>query len=346
MSARQTRPRQADTHVRRGAGVGGPAGAWRRALLGAGLVVACGCASTLLRPERAPHAVEPLPATLAAYYDYPDHAPQATRELVRRSGKVAEYLVRFPLSSSGFEPTEPVVEFEWFETSGAGRRPAILLNPILGGDYPLERGICRFFAAHGFHVALVHRKTLKIAPDQAPDYIELLLRQGVVRIRQVVDWMAAQETVDPARLGSFGISMGGIAGVLAAAIEPRLKAHVIGLAGGGVADILVSTHDSLLAKPRSRYLRARRMELKDLDAALRQAIVTDPIRLAPYVDPARLLMIMAVFDRTIGRGNALRLWQALGRPQTAWLPLGHYTSYLALPYVKRASLCHFRRNLP
>jgi hypothetical protein len=57
------------------------------------------------------------------------------------------------------------VEVEWFESTEPGRRPAILFNPILGGDYPLERGICRFLASHGFHVAMVRRKTLKISPE-------------------------------------------------------------------------------------------------------------------------------------------------------------------------------------
>ena len=85
-----------------------------------------------------------------------------------------EFAVQFPLSAEGFEPTEPVVEFEWFESTQPGRRPAILFNPILGGDYPLERGVCRFLARHGFHVAMVYRKTLKIAPEHPVDRIELL----------------------------------------------------------------------------------------------------------------------------------------------------------------------------
>ena len=309
------------------------------------LLLSAGCGSTAALRSGAPRKALPLPPEMAAYYDYPDHSPKATRELLRVSHGVREQRVRFPLSATGFEPTEPVVEIEWFQADRPGRRPAILFNPILGGDYPLERGICLYLARHGFHVALIHRKTLKIAPEHGVAHIELLLRQGVLRMRQAVDWMGAQEEVDPARLGSFGISMGGIASALAAAVEPRLKVHVIGLAGGSIADILVATHDPLLAKPRSRYLAARRLRLSELDAELRRAVVTDPIRLAPYVDPSRILMIMAGFDRTIGRANALRLWQALGRPRAVTLPLGHYTSYLALPYVKRISLRQFQREL-
>ena len=299
------------------------------------LTALSGCAYARLHAS--PTAVRPLPTDVAAYYDYPNHAPQATVTPVRSQRAFRESLVQFPLSvPSGFEPTEPVVELEWFESATPGRRPAILFNAILGGDYPLERGICRYLAARGFHVALVHRRTLKISPEHDVAHLEALLRQGILRIRQVVDWMAAQERVDPERLGSFGISMGGMASVMAAAVEPRLKAHVIALAGGSIPDILMSSHDRLLTKPRARYLARNHMDAKTLDELTRQAVRTDPIALSPYVDRTRLLMFIALADRTVGRANAFRLWDALGKPRAVFLPTGHYTALLSLPYLKRA----------
>lgn len=317
-----------------------------RALLlaAAGALLLSGCAH--LRAHGGATAPRPLPDDLAAYYSYPAAPAQAMVTLIGTRHGVRESLVRFPLSApQGFEPTEPVVEFEWFESSRPGRRPAILLNPILGGDYPLERGMCRFFARHGYHVALVHRKTLKVSPEHRIDRMELLLRQGVIRVRQVVDWIQARETVDPQRIGSFGLSMGGMVSTMAAAVEPRLRVHVIALAGGSLADILGSTHDTLLTKPMARYLARNRMDMATLERLLRQHVKTDPLLLAPYVDPSNLLMIIAWFDRTVGRENSLRLWRALRRPEAVFLPFGHYTSYLAIPYVERQALRFFNRRL-
>ncbi len=307
------------------------------------LLVLGGCAYAPLRATI--QDPSPLPDEIAAYYDYPDHTPEATVTPVRERRRYHEFLVRFPLSTSGFEPTEPMVEFEWFESTKPGRRAAILFNPILGGDYPLERGICRYLAANGFHVALVHRKTLKISPEHELTRIELLLRQGIVRIHQIVDWMAAHDRVDPERMGSFGISMGAIASVIVAAVEPRLKAHVAALPGGSIPDILVGSKDSLLAKPRKRYLTGNEMTLGTMETQLRQFIRTDPIRLAPYVDPDELLMLIAVFDRTIGRANGLRLRKALRYPRTVFLPTGHYTAYLLLPYIRYDGLRFLRNRL-
>lgn len=310
------------------------------------LTVLPGCAwapsRVLPRPDLARSG---LPADTAAYYDYPRRTADARILRVREDRGSREWLVQFPLSTPGFEPTEPVVEFEWFESAAPGRRPAILVNPILGGDYPLERGICRHFARHGFHVALVHRKTLKVSPEHQAERLELLLRQGMLRIRQIVDWMESNGRVDPQRMGGFGISMGGIAEAMAAAVEPRLRAHVIALAGGGIPDILMTSHDRLLTKPRAQYLARNHMDARTLGTQLREHVRTDPIRLAPYVDPTRLLFFIAVFDRTIGRANALRLWRALGRPRMVLLPFGHYTAYLTLPYLKFASLRFFQSHL-
>ena len=76
------------------------------------LIAFSGCAYA---PVRTPvQALPPLPAEVAAYYDYPDHTPSASVEPVRERRAYHEFLVRFPLSASGFEPTEPEVEFEWF----------------------------------------------------------------------------------------------------------------------------------------------------------------------------------------------------------------------------------------
>ena len=205
--------------------------------------------------------------------------------------------------------------------------------------------MARFFAGHGFHVALVHRKTLKISPEHPVERLELLLRQGVLRIRQVVDWMEAHPRVDPDRMGSFGISMGGMASLVAAAVEPRLKAHVVALAGGGIPDILVTSQDKLLTRPRAKYLASNQMDVNTLERLLRQHLRSDPLLLASYVDSRRLYCFIALADRTIGTANALRLWRALGKPQVSFMLAGHYTAYLYLPYLKRASLRFFRQRL-
>jgi dienelactone hydrolase len=319
-----------------------------RRLLALGLlacVALTGCARMPMKTA-AYTGPAPLPEWAAAYYDYPKTERANTIELLEERARFRRWMVRFPLSPpEGLEPTEPTVEFEWLESRQPGRRPAVLLSPILGGDYPLERGIARFFAEHGLHVALVHRKTLKVAPEKDAAHLELLLRQAVIRNRQVVDWMETNERVDPDRMGSYGISMGGIANVITGAIEPRLRCHVIVLAGGSLADILRDSKDSLLTKPRARYLAHHHITVEQMHQLLTEHLRTDPLAFAPHLDARRTLWFVALADRTIGRKNALQLWRAAGRPEVIMLPTGHYTSYLYLPVLKRQSLRFLRKHL-
>jgi len=64
---------------------------------------------------------------------------------------------------------------------------------------------------------------------------------------------------------------------MAAAVEPRLRAHVIALAGGSIPDILLTSKDSLLTKPLANYLAKNQMAVETLERLLRQHVKTDPI---------------------------------------------------------------------
>jgi hypothetical protein len=101
----------------------------------------------------------------------------------------------------------------------------------------------------------------------------------------------------------------------------------------------------LLARPRARYLAQTGLTREQLKANLEHELRSDPLQLAPYVDPEKLLMFIAVFDRTIGHQPSFQLREALGFPRTIFLPFGHYTSYVCLPYFKRRSLAYFKAKL-
>lgn len=318
-------------------------------LMGGWVALVCcfwfsGCAYAPLRQTPLARAV--LPPEMVEYYRYPESVVKATVELKRSRGRFNEYLVRFPLRTPpDFEPTEPMVEIEWMESKQPGKRPAIVFNPILGGNYPLERNVARFLASNGFHVALIHRKTVKVSPEHPISQLEILLRQGVFRIRQVVDWMVAQERVDANRIGSFGISMGGMASIIAAATEPRFSAHVAALPGGSIPDVLMSSRDSLLAKPVKRFLERNEIDRETLERQMRESIRTDPLLLAPYVDPEEIFLIIALLDRTIGTANGLRLRRALDKPKTQFIVSGHYTAYLYLPFIRYVGLRFLKEKL-
>ena len=313
-----------------------------RRAIAALLAAALAGSSCVSAPWRAVDA-RPAPANPPSadpYYGYTPQPITPVIEAIRAKPRFRQWRVTWPSARPLLRPDETII-VEWFETTAPGRRPAVLVYPILGGDYPVERGFARYFAEHGLHAALIYREKFKFSRERDAGYMELLFQQAVVKNRQVVDWLSAQPTVDAAHLGGFGISMGGIQAVITAACEPRLSAHVMCLAAGPMADILRMTHDRIVTKPRDRYLRETGHDLAWLTTAVQRALRSDPLRLAPAVNSSHVLYIAARFDRTMPWRLSRQLWQALGQPRRLTLPLGHYTSLLALHYVRWRALRWF-----
>ena len=56
-------------------------------------------------------------------------------------------------------------------------------------------------------------------------------------------------------------------------------------------------------------------------------------------------MFLALFDRVIQLRYGLALRRSLGNPKTLFVPLGHYTTLLAMPFLKRRALEFFNERL-
>jgi hypothetical protein len=54
-------------------------------------------------------------------------------------------------------------------------------------------------------------------------------------------------------------------------------------------------------------------------------------------------MINARFDHVIRRPYTEALWRALGRPELAWLPSGHYTAGFFTSYARHKIFDHMMR---
>jgi hypothetical protein len=230
------------------------------------------------------------------------------------------------------------------DTAAGDRRPLVLMSPILGNSLLLIDRFAKALSASGIHAAVVLRKDLTFHPEHSIRIAEEETRLVVMRSRQVLDYLVARADVDPDRLGTFGISAGGIVSSMVAGADPRLRTHMWLLAGGPLPDVLIDTVEDEFRGYAREILRTSPRTRGDLRRELRSIMRTDPIQLAPRIDRERVLMVLARFDRSVPYRHGLALWHALGKPERITSPFGHYSTFLLLPWLEERTLAHFGRH--
>jgi len=301
-------------------------------------VFAAGC--TALEPAAVGRSPLPLPAVVEAALTPP--SPGWGLELALLDE--AETHERFGFSFRSFDELEGdfrVVRGELYRARSGGPTPLIVLSPILAGpvdDYRASRYFARAASARGVSAFFVHQETVILAPERDAWALEHRLRGNVRDNRRALALLAALPGVDPARLGSLGISLGAIKNVLLVASEPRLRANVLCLAGADVAGILLESREGLVLD----YLAARESREGLGPASVAQEFADD-LRssaelAAAAIAPRRVLLVLARFDDKVPFARGLELRRLLGDPATHVLPLGHYTSLLLAPWVAGVAL--------
>jgi hypothetical protein len=290
----------------------------------AALVTGAGCAS--YQTSGSARAALPLPADIQQYYRYLSIDPTVTARTTERH---PDYSVK---EVTLFEPggSEPI-QIIWFAPKLPGPRPLVLISPIRGSDTIVVDDCARVFASSGYHAAIVKRARFKFDPDGPLSQVEDTLHSAVIRHRQALDWLLEQPGVDANRIATFGISYGAIVDAALAAVEPRVKVHVIDLAGGPLAGVMRSSDELGLRRDWNCIRRGHDLSNKQVYEGLQDVIRTDPVKLAPYVERDDVLMLIARFDHSVPTRYQLQLWRALGKPRADFVLLGHYTSILALP---------------
>ena len=308
-------------------------------ILVTGLVLLPSCAHYKCDPDYAGPA--PRPAEMLEYYSYPKHDIEAE---VAKIGEKKNYItkrIEFP-SAINFYGTDNI-KIDYYEQKKAGKYPTVLILPISGGVDFCVKSFARHFASHGFNCAAVHNREAEPDETESAEEIENYFRQTVLDNRQALDFLVAREEVDANKLGCLGLSLGGIKASLLAGVDERLKCCVLGLAGGSIADITVSSGEKEIRESVKKFVKDD-VTVEDIHMELSNKIMTDPLKLAEYIDARNVLMYIASFDRVVPRKCGDKLREAIGRPEAIYLFSGHYTSFLYLPYAEATSLSFFKKK--
>jgi len=309
------------------------------AILSLGLIMFSSCAHYRCDPSY----TGPIPrsADMLEYYSYPMHDIEAKTEVISEKKRYIIKRIEFPSALNIFGTEN--IKIDYYEQKQPGKFPTVLILPISGGIDFSVKSFARCFAAHGFNCAAVHNRKVDLENTRSAEEVEDYFRQTVLDNRQVLDYLVGREEVDENKLGCLGLSLGGIKASLVSGVDERLKCCVFGLAGGSIADITLSSGEKELKDSVKKFIKDG-ASTEDIHAELSEKVATDPLKLAGYIDAGNVLMYIASFDRVVPRKCGDKLREAIGKPEVIYLPSGHYTSFLLLPYAEMKSLSFFRKK--
>lgn len=132
-----------------------------------------------------------------------------------------------------------------------------------------------------------------------------------------LDYLAGRPEVDNARIGAFGMSMGGVITIRVAARDQRVRAVV--------AECPYASHEVIMTRALRHYYRlpsfpvaglAKWMLERRLGASLDGAQAINAVQ---AVSPRPIFIIACERDVVIGHEETERLFQAAGEPKQFWL---------------------------
>jgi hypothetical protein len=280
-------------------------------------------------------------AEMLQYYSYPKQQIEAKVEKIGEKKHYVVQRIEFPSALNVFNTEN--IKIDYYVQKKQRKFPTILILPISGGIDFSVRGFAKLFASNGFNCAVVHNRHADLDDTETAEEVEDYFRQSVLDNRQILDYLVEREEVDSDRLGCLGLSLGGIRASMIAGVDERLKCTVLGLAGGSIADINLLTDKKEIREYREKLIE-RGISSEIIYAELSNKVITDPLRLAKYIDARDVLMFTAMFDRVVPRKCCEKLWKSMGKPEVVYLFSGHYSSFLYLPYAERKSLNFFKKK--
>lgn len=285
---------------------------------------------------------DPLPSALAQQFCYQPRPTVAEIVPARDANSYRVLDVSMPADLEGDDDDTPIT-FEFYEQVSGGVAPVVVLLPILNGQKHLMRPFATYFAMHGYGVIIVdtvQRRTLledMIDPEPA-------IRKTIQRHRRVLDWIGSRADLDSSRIGVFGASLGGFNALFLAAFDDRVGAVVPALAGGALAEVLVTSDERRIKLAVNGVKEELDFDDAQLLRYLREKINIDTLEVARHIHADRVLMVLAEHDEAVPYPRQLELREAMGEPEAIMLPTGHVSAAAYLLYLRSRALEFFDRK--
>ncbi|MDE2127945.1 MAG: alpha/beta fold hydrolase [Armatimonadetes bacterium] len=252
------------------------------------VLVACAAACLLLSNAGAQQLPAPPMLSARSLFSYDHDVPlNAVVTPLESTADYHAFSVHYYSVDNAMVPAVYVLP----STLPKGRIPCVILMHGLGGNKmqlkvmwtPLVQKGYAVFAIdarlHGDRAALTPLALFGLAPYTTRE----MLVDTVIDLRRGIDFLQSQAAIDPNKIGYCGFSMGGILGTLLSAVDKRVQAPILCLAGGDWKLMLMTSQ-----LPQAVQARAS----GGLPAAIETAIdPIDPVHWVARISPRPVLFI-------------------------------------------------------
>ncbi len=186
---------------------------------------------------------------------------------------------------------------------------------MLFGNFT-KAGYCLIAIDAQYHGERVSKPAIELFGANAYATRNMMI-QTVVDLRRAVDYLETRPEVDPKRIGYIGFSMGGMLGTITSAVEPRIHAPILALAGGDFKLMF-----SLSKLPSAT--RAKTVADLDTTTAIRVMNPVDPINYVARISPRPVLFINGDADSIVPVPCAKKLQDAAGPGKEIFMYKGEH----------------------
>lgn len=212
--------------------------------------------------------------------------------------------------------------------------PLVLMLPPIGGSNVLDTDLAQTLCRSGMAALLLLNDFGQIESSQlvpVEDHNHTVRRvaaalKGAIQLAQ-----AELPSVNTAKVGLFGASLGGILGSMAYGVLPELSAATFLVNGGDVPHILAfSTERRIVRIKRARMAEQGLKTNADYEFYLNQHLIFDPLHFTPLIPPETVKLYLSKSDDLVPTRDQLSLYEALGSPPgTVFYNVNHYLSIFA-----------------
>ncbi len=281
----------------------------------------------LMEPAR---PISQPPPEIIDYYKVTEAEVQNLRQLFSASNTDGVKVVNVPKEYD----LRGTIEFYPAQTDeDLSSRPLVLMTPPVEAAFA-ARYLARRYARKGVHAVTLIPENEFLEAEHKPKQLEAKFRAAVLIARTAIRALSTREDVDEQNIHYFGVSAGGIFGAALLAVEPMIQRSVLAFPGGNLPHILSESTEPGVSFYRESWLK-RGMSKEEFNQRLKKHIRTDPLELAPYVDPQKILIFFGAKDTLVPIESGLELRKAMGNPEAYLMAGNHATASLCFGYILR-----------